>query len=78
MEERAVSFGGRWFTSQQTVAAWIINEMGSNDTAVGLLSVDVVSLLQLMRMDFGSLAERLDQEYKGSRVEMNDPVFQVF
>jgi hypothetical protein len=36
-----------------------------------------VSLMQLMCMDFGSVSDRFDQEYKGTRVDMNDPVYQT-
>ena len=47
-EERAVSVGGRWFTSKAAVDSYLKNQLGAQDTGVGLLAVDIVSVLQLM------------------------------
>jgi hypothetical protein len=76
-EERAVQIGEKWFTSKSAVKAFILNEMGSDTSGVGLLALDAVSVFQLMMMDFGSRAERFDQEHKGTRVDMEDPVYQA-
>jgi hypothetical protein len=76
-EERAVCIGGKWFTSKAAVEAFLVNQLGKKDTGVGMLAVDIVSLLQVMCMDFGSVKDRFDQEYKGTRVEMDNPLYQV-
>jgi hypothetical protein len=76
-EERAVQIAGEWFTSKAQVKAFIMNEMGSDNSGVGLLCLDSISSFQLMQIDFGSRAERFDQEHKGNRIDMEDPVYQV-
>jgi hypothetical protein len=76
-EERAVQIAGEWFTSKAAVKAFIMNEMGSDTSGIGLLCLDSVSAFQLMLLDFGSRAERFDQEHKGNRIDMPDPVYQV-
>jgi hypothetical protein len=47
-EERAVQIGDRWFVSKTAVRAFILTEMGSDDSGVGLLALDGVSVFQLM------------------------------
>jgi hypothetical protein len=76
-EERAVQIGGKWFTSKAQVKSWVQSEYGEDKNAVGLLFVDAVSEMQLMHMDFGSIGQRMDQEHKGNRLELDDPTHQT-
>jgi hypothetical protein len=75
-EERAVQIGNKWFTSKAQVKAWILANYGEDKDGVGLLFLDGVSECQLMTMDFGNLGQRLEQEHKGNRLEMDDPTYQ--
>jgi hypothetical protein len=76
-EERAVQVGGKWFTSKAQVQSWIQLECGEDNSAVGLLFLDAVSEMQLMHLDFGSIGQRMDQEHKGNRLELDDPTLQT-
>jgi hypothetical protein len=76
-EERAVQIGGKWFTSKAQVKAWIQAETGEDKSPIGLLFLDAVSEMQLMHLDFGSISQRMDQEHKGNRLELDDPTYQT-
>jgi hypothetical protein len=76
-EERAVQVGGKWFTSKAQVQSWLQSEQGEDRSAVGLMFLDAVSEMQLMHLDFGSIGQRMDQEHKGNRLELDDPTYQT-